>query len=232
MRGPIVFAEHRFFGESLPKGNQSYKQTNLRYLTIEQSLEDFAQLIEYVRTQVYRPYRQESRERFFSGEKIDEEEKTRRERKKSSKEESEENENESQEEDEHESPVVVIGAGYGGMLAAWMRMKYPHVVIVALASSAPLVQTNTGDFARLVTQSFADSDPKCVDVIRRSWTDLRNDNGTLSAIKSLFGLCRSVNDTRVFKDWLRFVWNQLAVYNYPFATQIVKPLPAYSVNVI
>jgi lysosomal Pro-X carboxypeptidase len=81
----IVFAEHRYYGKTMPFGNESYASTaNLGYLSSEQALADFAVLIGHLKEK-----------RLANALK---------------------------------SPVIAFGGSYGGMLTAWMRIKYPHLI--------------------------------------------------------------------------------------------------------
>ena len=76
----VVFGEHRYFGMSYPfEEKDSFNATNIKYLTIENVLGDYIDLINYLKIKY----------------------------------------------DAHENPVIAFGGGYGGNLAAWMRMKYP-----------------------------------------------------------------------------------------------------------
>ncbi|XP_058005227.1 uncharacterized protein LOC131180932 [Hevea brasiliensis] len=56
------------------------------------------------------------------------------------------------------SPVIVIGGSYGGMLASWFRLKYPHIALGALASSAPVLYfddiTPQDGYYSIVTKDF------------------------------------------------------------------------------
>ena len=83
MGGLVVFGEHRYFGQSYPVDKDvAWKDGNAQWLTVEQTLMDYVQLLKKVK----KDYQAE------------------------------------------EKATIAFGGSYGGMLAAWMRMKYPAVI--------------------------------------------------------------------------------------------------------
>ncbi|XP_034830047.1 lysosomal Pro-X carboxypeptidase [Maniola hyperantus] len=194
-RAKLVFAEHRYYGQSMPFGNKSMDNEHLGYLTSSQALADYADLINYLQGGRLKP----------------------------------------------KYPVIVFGGSYGGMLSAYFRMKYPHLVTGAIAASAPIhmypEMVPCDVFHRIVTSSFKIVNQNCVDNIRSSWSELRTFLGSQNNtdwLKTNWKLCEPVKnstDVQTLVDYLQSMYETLAMVNYPFQSDFLMPLPAQPVRV-
>ncbi|XP_058064437.1 lysosomal Pro-X carboxypeptidase isoform X1 [Anopheles bellator] len=139
-------------------------------------------------------------------------------------------------------PVIVFGGSYGGMLAAWFRIKYPHLVVGAIAASAPIRQfpdlTPCGVFNQILTSVFRTADkPECVHNIRRSWQVMSNYSATADGLRVLnekFHFCNNLTKatdvTETLFTYLADVYGNLAMINYPYESNFLAPVPAYPVR--
>ncbi|XP_031503638.1 uncharacterized protein LOC116266541 [Nymphaea colorata] len=190
----LVFAEHRYYGQSLPYGSREKAYQNadtLSYLTAEQALADFATLVIDLK-------------RNFSAEAC---------------------------------PVILFGGSYGGMLAAWMRMKYPHIAVGALSSSAPILQFQdivpSQIFYDIVSNDFKRESLSCFKCIKESWNILEHLGQTSEGLANLsrrFNLCWKLNRTQDLADWLSSAYSYLAMVNYPYPANFLMPLPAFPIK--
>ncbi|XP_037696975.1 lysosomal Pro-X carboxypeptidase [Choloepus didactylus] len=197
LKAMLVFAEHRYYGESLPFGDSSFKTVHLNFLTSEQALADFAELIRHLKQTIPGAENQ---------------------------------------------PVIAVGGSYGGMLAAWLRMKYPHIVVGALAASAPIWQFDglvpCGIFMEIVTTDFKESGPNCEKSIHRSWdaiNQLATTGSGLQWLSKALHLCSPLTnsqDIQSLKDWISETWVNLAMVDYPYESNFLQPLPAWPMKVV
>ncbi|KAK3918120.1 Lysosomal Pro-X carboxypeptidase [Frankliniella fusca] len=210
-RALVVFAEHRYYGKSMPFGTKSFADPqHLGYLTAQQALADFVAVIDELRRGQSFP---------------------------------------------RQSPVIAFGGSYGGMLSAWIRMKYPHVVAGAISASAPVLMsaglTPCDAFSRIVTSVYHAAAPKCAENIRRSWKALRNISNTGESMVSMaqiasfaaddgkawlsktFSLKKSIHgkaDVDVLLGWLNEAYTDVAMANYPYPANFLGDMPANPVN--
>ncbi|KAK6742466.1 hypothetical protein RB195_010000 [Necator americanus] len=199
----IVFAEHRFYGESLPFGNQSYSSIdNMGYLTSEQALADFAALLFTLKTpnntlNVSYP---------------------------------------------ESAPVISFGGSYGGMLSAWFRVKYPHVVAGAWAASAPLIYfkgggVDQGAFDKVTTKTFVDAGTNRF-VVANSWNAILNLSSTGKGRQFLnkqFNIdpksqIKNREDGWLLNGYIREALEYMAMVDYPYSTGFLEPLPSWPVK--
>ncbi|XP_020257554.1 lysosomal Pro-X carboxypeptidase-like isoform X2 [Asparagus officinalis] len=127
-------------------------------------------------------------------------------------------------------PVIAMGGSYGGMLASWFRLKYPHIVIGAFASSAPILYfddiTPENGYLSIVTKDFQETSKSCYRTIRESWFEIDKfglEINGLSVLSQIFHTCRPLNNTPELKDALASIYSAAAQYDDP-TTQPVNLL--------
>jgi lysosomal Pro-X carboxypeptidase len=202
--GLILFGEHRFFGQSFPfGGQQDFDIKKNKFLTVEQALADFDELI-------------------YTFKK--------------------ENGLESH-------PVIVFGGSYGGMLAAWGRMKFPHVYAGAIASSAPiLLFENTkmiqDKFFRIITNTYRRYNEQCPILIKsgfdaleqiRNNTKVAANPSILQELNDLFKPCKPIANKADIGNLASLIEDAiegLAQYNYPYPTFIFNQSPGEPVKIV
>lgn len=118
-----------------------------------------------------------------------------------------------------ESPVIAFGGSYGGMLASWWRVAYPHIVTGAVAASAPVLDFE-GDIEPVAVESFAQivtrdasaeggSSPYCADNVRSAWPviwDLARTRRGRHTLKEAFRLCdefEAAEDVWALAYWIQ-----------------------------
>ncbi|CAG9864557.1 unnamed protein product [Phyllotreta striolata] len=198
----LVFIEHRYYGQSLPFGNDTFSNPqNMIYLTTTQALADFAFVIDQLK-----------REFFENVVQYD------------------------------TYPIVAFGSSYGGMLAAWLRMKYPYTVLGAISSSAPMFYfpglSSCATFYEKVTKVFERyGRDQCIKTIKLGWDviiNLTKNKLGMDFVSSNWKLCSKISttdDVEKLLEWLSDIYVNLALSNYHYPTDFYSPLPAYPVKV-
>ncbi|KAK3408106.1 hypothetical protein EUGRSUZ_J00405 [Eucalyptus grandis] len=134
-----------------------------------------------------------------------------------------------------DSPIIVIGGSYGGMLASWFRLKYPHVALGALASSAPILYfldvTPQGAFYSVVAKDFLETSFSCHETIRLSWEEIdrvASEPHGLTKLSNTFKTCRPLQSSSQLKDHLIYAYEGAAQYNDPPVKEICNAIDGAS----
>lgn len=141
----------------------------------------------------------------------------------------------------HSCPAVLFGGSYGGMEAAWHRLKYPHLSVGAIAASAPVDLYPGEGKAEAFWQATLNTFTKFGSDECGSWiaaaAQALNQSTDLGLLSSSFKTCTPLSthtDGDAVARLLSYVQgalSTLAMVDYPEASSFVTPMPASPVRV-
>jgi len=119
--------------------------------------------------------------------------------------------------------LAVFGGSYPGNLAAWARLKYPHLVHAAVASSAPVhAEKDFKEYFEVVTQSIRTiAGDECADNVKKGFDRIQKlllTTDGLTSIQNTFYMCNPPNTTNkldmdLFYDVIANPFASAAQYN-------------------
>ncbi|XP_065867759.1 uncharacterized protein [Euphorbia lathyris] len=115
--------------------------------------------------------------------------------------------------DATQSPVIVIGKAYGGMLAAWFRLQYPHIASGALASSAAILSFDgivpQNVYHSKVTRNFREASETCYKTIKESWDfidDIACQPHGIDLLSRTFRTCKALSTPKELKKYIEGIY--------------------------
>jgi dipeptidyl-peptidase II len=134
--------------------------------------------------------------------------------------------------------VVLFGGSYGGMLAAWHRLKYPHISVGALAASAPVDIYPTENKEKEFYDSFISvfteyGDATCGKVLDDAF-QIVSKTTDFQSLSNYFNVCKPIttaNQVSKLLFYLKGAAATLAMLDYPYAATFVTNMPANPVQV-
>lgn len=151
------------------------------------------------------------------------------------------------------APVIAFGGSYGGMLAGWLRMKYPGVVDGAIAASAPIWQMastterDTMDMPAVAisrgVSAVGGASDQCFKNLRVAWPLLEHIGQSQLGLRLLserLNTCKPLMSSTQLPQWAQFPYFMMAEGNYPFRSTYITfaltssgeyPLPAWPLRV-
>lgn len=146
--------------------------------------------------------------------------------------------------------VIAFGGSYGGMLAAYMRMRYPELVNGAIAGSAPILSLvglspapDHYAFNAIVAKTAGPACSSRVETAFEIFDHFSSSATGRARLSGLFHTCHRLSDKEAadgFRAYLADAWVTFAMGNYPYpstymtdmtATGDSAPLPAYPMQV-
>ena len=140
-------------------------------------------------------------------------------------------------------PVIAFGGSYGGMLSAWLRMKYPNTVAGAISASAPIwgfplnFPTKIDTAYRIISdglrKSYPPTEPPTGDnhcaknfLVAQSLIKAIGESSTgRNWLRDVFSLCDSLTsaeDVDALLSWIQAPWFDFAEGSFPYPSSYIS----------